>query len=319
MSFSSNSKQDLCRIIPNKHCCRIAELSALIRTTGVIKHEDEKTCLKLNIENARIARKIFLILKKLFNISVELSVKKNSHFNKHNTYNLIITENMKLKDILFKVKILKEIGSAIEFVEGIDESLIKNQCCMKSYLRGAFLGSASISNPEKTYHLEFVVDSKVFAQDLLDLLNNQGLNAKMTIRKNNYILYLKEGEHIIDLLNIIGAHSSLLALENIRVFKEIRNNVNRVVNCETANLKKTVDASVRQIENIKLIDSLIGINRLPEKLRDIARVRLDYADATLSELSGMINPPISKSGVNHRLRKLEEIAEGLREREGING
>ena len=170
----------------------------------------------------------------------------------------------------------------------------------------------SISNPEKTYHLEFVTHSEEYAVDLSKLINSYGLNSKVIQRKNSYIIYIKEGEQIVDLLNIIGAHSCLLELENIRIMKEMRNNVNRLVNCETANLSKTVNAAVRQVESIKLIQSQIGLQRLPKNLREIAELRLNYPDESLKELGEMLDPPVGKSGVNHRLRKIEKIAEELR-------
>lgn len=317
MSFSSNCKQELCRIIPNRKCCRLAELSALIKTTGTIKISEGHLTLSLNIENACIARKVFVLMKKLFNISVELMVKKNYYFNKHNTYTLIITEDMKLMEILINTKILKDKDD-YSFSYGIDNDLIKEECCKKAYIRGAFLGSASISDPEKTYHMEFVTDSEKYAEDLESLINSYELNCKIIQRKNYYVIYLKEGEHIIDLLNVIGAHSSLLELENIRVYKEMRNNVNRVVNCETANLKKTVDASMRQINNIELIENTIGIRNLPKELRDVAALRIEHSEATLKEIGEMLNPPVGKSGVNHRLRRIDRIAENLKGSERIH-
>lgn len=311
MSFSLDCKQEIIRMIPNKRCCRLAELSALIKTTGIIEIINGKLTLKLNIENASVARNVFSLLKKVFNINIELMVKKNYYFNKHNTYILIIGEDVNIVELLQKTKILKS-QEMYDFHYGIDQELIKSECCRRAYLRGLFLGSASVSDPEKTYHLEFVTDNYNFALDIEKLLNQYDLNAKIVKRKNYYIIYLKEGETIIDLLNIVGAHKCLLELENIRVYKEMRNNVNRIVNCETANLQKTVDASIRQVENIKLIERTIGINKLPESLIQIARLRVEYDDITLKELGEMLDPPVSKSGVNHRLRRIDEIANTIR-------
>ncbi len=312
MSFSLDCKQEIIRSIPSKKCCMMSQLSALIKTTGTVEINNGKIILKLNMENASVARSIFTLLKKLFNISVELMIKKNYYFNKHNTYTLIISEDLNVIDILKQTKVLKN-QQVIEFNYGIDESLIKNKCCRRAYLSGLFLGSASVSDPEKTYHLEFVTDNYTFAIDIEKLLNSYRLNAKIVKRKSYYIIYLKEGEKIIDLLNIIGAHKCLLDLENIRVYKEMRNNVNRVVNCETANLQKTIDASLRQIDNIKLIDETIGINKLPESLREVARLRIEYQELTLKELGEMLSPSVSKSGVNHRLRKIDQIAQNFKE------
>ncbi|MGL5694944.1 MAG: DNA-binding protein WhiA, partial [Peptostreptococcaceae bacterium] len=182
-----------------------------------------------------------------------------------------------------------------------------------AFLRGAFLGGGSISDPEKNYHMEFVTNNEDFANSLKDLINSLGFNSKIVSRKNNYVVYLKESEQISDLLSIIGAHHALLSLQNTKILKEMRNNVNRIVNCETANLSKTVNAAVRQVENIRFIQQTIGINSLPENLQEIAVIREEYEDMTLKELGEMLNPPIGKSGVNHRLRKIEEIANKLRE------
>ena len=185
--------------------------------------------------------------------------------------------------------------------------------CIRAFLRGAFLGGGSISDPEKNYHMEFVTNNEDFANSLKDLINSLGFNSKIVSRKNNYVVYLKESEQISDLLSIIGAHNALLSLQNTKIVKEMRNNVNRIVNCETANLSKTVNAAVRQVENIRFIQETIGISSLPENLQEIARIREEYEDMTLKELGEMLNPPIGKSGVNHRLRKIEEIANKLRE------
>lgn len=194
----------------------------------------------------------------------------------------------------------------------IEEYIFKDEDIKRAYIRGAFIGGGSISNPEKTYHLEFVTHSEEYAKDLSNLINTFSLNSKVIQRKNSFIVYIKEGEQIVDLLNVIGAHSSLLEIENIRIMKEMRNNVNRLVNCETANLSKTVNAAVRQVESIKLIQSQIGLQRLPDNLREIAELRLNYPDESLKELGEMLDPPVGKSGINHRLRKIEKIAEELR-------
>ena len=197
----------------------------------------------------------------------------------------------------------------ISFEYGIKSSLVDTDETKKAYIRGAFLGGGSISNPEKTYHLEFVTHDLDYAQELSALINSFGLTSKVIQRKNSFIIYLKEGEQIVDLLNIIGAHNSLLELENIRIMKEMRNNVNRLVNCETANLSKTVNAAVRQVESIKLIQKEIGLNRLPQNLREIAELRLNHPDESLKELGEMLNPPIGKSGLNHPHRRIEMIAD----------
>ena len=182
----------------------------------------------------------------------------------------------------------------------------------KAYLRGAFLGGGSISDPEKNYHMEFVTNNEDYANSLRDLINSFGLNSKIVARKNSFVVYLKESEQISDLLSMIGAYQALLSLQSTKIVKEMRNNVNRIVNCETANLSKTVNAAVRQVENIKLIQNKIGISSLPENLQEIALLRVENEDMSLKELGEMLNPPISKSGANHRLKKIEQIANDLK-------
>ena len=239
-------------------------------------------------------------------------VKKSNSLKKNNIYMVVITEEMGVRGLLSDTGILKEIDGIMSLDYRIETHIFKEDDTKKAYIRGAFIGGGSISNPEKTYHLEFVTHSEEYAKDLSNLINTFSLNSKVIQRKNSFIVYIKEGEQIVDLLNVIGAHSSLLEIENIRIMKEMRNNVNRLVNCETANLSKTVNAAVRQVESIKLIQTQIGLQRLPENLREIAELRLNYPDESLKELGEMLDPPVGKSGINHRLRKIEKIAEELR-------
>jgi len=287
-------------------CCSISELAAVIRTSGVIKFiSPDEMNIKIVTENAAFARRVFSLIKKLCNISPEVIIRKSKKLKKHTSYIVVVTAAMGAKKLLDIVN------------RPADESgIIKGVCCKKAYLRGAFLAGGSISDPEKTYHLEITNHSLDLAVELNKLMNTFDLNPKIVKRKGSYVSYLKEGENIVDFLNIIGAHSALLELENIRILKEMRNSVNRIVNCETANLEKTVNASLRQVENIKYIRDNIGFENLPENLREIAEIRLKYNDANLKELGEMLNPPLGKSGVNHRLRKLDRIAENHRKLKG---
>ncbi|WP_352418726.1 DNA-binding protein WhiA [Proteiniborus sp.] len=316
MSFSSKTKNELSRIQTDNSCCILAELAALIRMSGSIQISGlGRVNLKFTTENAAIARRIFSLLKSLYNVNTEVMVRKNKQLKKNNNYLMIVSNSKDAEKILIDTGVLKKDSKQHYVINyGITKDLVSNRCCKRAYIRGAFLGGGSISNPEKTYHLEFVTHSQQHSEDLSQLINSFGLNSKIVLRKESYVVYLKEGEQIVDLLNIIEAHSALLKLEDIRILKEVRNNVNRIVNCETANLEKTINASLRQIHNIEYIDKVIGIDNLPENLVDIARLRLLHRDASLKELGMMLNPTIGKSGVNHRLRKLEEIAEQLRER-----
>ena len=317
MSFSSTTKNELSRLPIEDRCFAIAELAAIVRMCGTIQISGiGKINLKFGTENAAIARRIFTLLKMLYDTNIEVMVRKNRQLKKNNNY-LIVINNTKITK-----KILEDVGfltnKDISFYDvsyEMPENLIKNRCCRRSYIRGAFLGGGSISNPEKTYHMEFVTNSEEHGIDLSNIINSFDLNSKIVIRKDNYVVYIKEGEQLVDILNIMGAHQALLKFENIRVFKDVRNNINRLVNCETANLGKTIDASLRQVENIEYIDSKIGIKKLPENLQEIALLRLEYREASLKELGTKLNPPVGKSGVNHRFRRIEEIAEELRRKE----
>lgn len=315
MSFSSVAKNEICRIPEEKECCEIAELSAMLKMSGTINiHGKQGLSFRISTENPAIARRVFTLLKIMFGVHTEVLVKKNNSLKKNNIYILSVTPEMGAQRILIKAGILKEYNDgSLGFNNKINPDIIKKNCCKRAYLRGAFLGGGSISNPEKTYHMEFVTNSSDHAEELSKLINSYELHSKVIQRKNSYVVYLKEGEQIVDLLNIIGAHSALLDLENVRIFKEVRNNVNRLVNCETANLNKTVDAAVRQIESIRYIQKMVGLRKLPLGLREVAEIRLNYPDVTLKEIGQMIEPPIGKSGVNHRLRKIERIAEELKE------
>ena len=314
MSFSQKTKNELSKLSIEDRCCSLAELSALVRMCGTIQITgSEKINLKFSTENASIARRIFSILKKSYDVDIEVMVRRNRQLKKNNNYLIAIGNSEISKKILLDVGFIKANEMNIFNPDyKIDERIIKKRCCRKSYIRGSFLGGGSISNPEKTYHLEMVTNNRAHAEDLSEIINLFNLNSKIVLRKDNYIVYLKEGEQIVDILNIMGAHQALFELEDVRVLKDIRNNINRIVNCETANLSKTISASLRQINDIKLIEARMGLNRLPKNLIEVARLRLDNPDASLKELGMMLPSPVGKSGVNHRFRKIGEIAQELR-------
>jgi len=261
-------------------------------------------------ESAPVARRIFNIIKKLYGISCELSVKENQLKKKH-TYVTKITG----KNEVFKI--LRDSGLIMSGGVRVNNArlarIIEKNCCKVSFLRGAFLGSGSVCNPNKNYHLEFVVEIKDLAYPLLNILNTFELNAKMSARKGGYIVYLKEIDHIIKLLTLIGAHQSILEMENIRIIKETRNSVNRQINCDQANISKMVAAAYHQIESIQYIADTIGFSNLPNSLRETAELRLSYPEASLSELAEHLGEGVTKSGINHRLRKINEIAQQLKD------
>ncbi len=315
MSFSSKAKSEICRMAPRKPCCKLAELAALIHTSGTIQFSGrERVNVKVATENAFIARRIFMLVKSLYNIQPEVLVRKNRRLRKNNNYVLLLPQSLIPQKILEDTYILyRDSDGNMEIHLDIAPTLVKRKCCKKAYLRGAFLGGGSVSDPEKAYHLEFIAHSESYGSSLCHLIQEFDLHAKLIERKNNFVVYLKEGEHIVNLLSLIGAHTALLNLENIRVYKDMRNNINRIVNCETANISKTINASIRQIENIEYLRDRVGFDKLPKNLREMAELRLSYPDSNLKELGLMISPPVGKSGVNHRLRKLDKIADDYKD------
>ncbi|MCA1065122.1 DNA-binding protein WhiA [Rossellomorea sp. AcN35-11] len=313
MSFASETKKELTNI-EVKDCCANAELSALIRMNGSLSFSNQKLVVNIQTENAAIARRIYTLIKKGYDTPVELLVRKKMRLKKNNVYIVRIKEDTKM--ILEDLKIL---GEQFTFIHNISEDLIKKKCCRRSYLRGAFLAGGSVNNPEtSSYHLEVFSLYSEHNEALSELMNTFGLNSKTLERKKGFITYLKEAEKITEFLNIIGAHNALLRFEDVRIVRDMRNSVNRLVNCETANLNKTIGAALRQVENIKFIEKHVGLQVLPDKLREIAELRVNYQDVTLKELGEMVSGgTISKSGINHRLRKIDQLAEKLRAGEKI--
>lgn len=307
MSFAAQTKKEL-TMIEADDCCEQAELSALIRMNGSVQLTNKKVVLDISTENAAIARRIYSLLKKHFQVHTELLVRKKMRLKKNNVY--IVRIPVRVQEILKELHIVSE---GFVFTSGINSELTRKNCCKRAYLRGAFLAGGSVNNPEgSSYHLEISSMYEEHCQALVELANEFHLNARCIERKKGFIFYIKEGEKIIELLNIIGAHQALFKFEDVRIMRDMRNSVNRIVNCETANLNKTIGAAVRQIDNIKLLQKEVGLENLPDKLREVAEIRLAHPDMNLKEVGEMLKIPVSKSGVNHRLRKIDELAEKIR-------
>jgi cell division protein WhiA len=313
MSFASETKKELTNL-EVKDCCGRAELSALIQMNGSLSFTNKKLAVDIQTENAAIARRIYSLIKRFYSVTVELLVRKKMRLKKNNVYIVRLVEEARsiLKD-------LGIMGESFDFSNEISPQLIAKNCCKRSYLRGAFLAGGSVNNPEtSSYHLEIFSLYKEHNDALCELMNSFDLNSKTLERKKGFMTYLKEAEKITDFLIIIGANNALLKFEDIRIVRDMRNSVNRLVNCETANLNKTIGAAIRQVENIKYIQRMVGLEVLPEKLREIAELRVAYQDVTLKELGEMVSSgSISKSGINHRLRKIDDIAEKLRKGQSI--
>lgn len=310
MSFSSEVKDELSKHISTARHCQIAEIAAITEMCGEIIEDNGEFVIRISSENETVIRKYFTLLKKTFNICFDNPGGEDTFFKKGGMHNFIISKQAS-KQILTTLKLLKgdEIVVADQLVEPL---LIQQLCCRRTFIRGAFLASGSISDPNKFYHFEIVCKTMRKAEQLRDIVNSFDVDAKIIQRKRYFVVYIKEGTHIVDILNIMEAHVSLMELENVRILKEMRNSVNRQVNCETANLNKTVEASVKQIKEIEYIRDTIGLNSLSPALCEIAEVRLENPDMNLKDLGMQLSTPVGKSGVNHRLRKLGELAENLR-------
>ena len=309
MSFSYNVKEELSNQISDSRHCQIAEAAAFIQYLGELKRDDEKNLqLHISTENLLVLRKVFTLLNKTFNIKTAEKEKKCFEMRKSSVYTVILDQEDEILNLFKTIKLIDSKGVLHDLRDRISSIVLKQPCCQRAFLRGAFLCLGSMSDPAKSYHLEIVCVNRVQAVQLQELIQKFELDAKIVERKNHFVVYLKEGSNIVDFLNVCQAHLALMEFENLRIVKEMRNSINRRVNCETANIAKTVNAATRQVEDIIFIRDHIGFSKLPEHLREIAEVRLEYPEATLKELGQILSPAVGKSGVNHRLRKLSEIA-----------
>ncbi len=318
MSFSGMVKEELSMQKSRARHCQIAELSAIISMCGnVIIDSRDNYRLKICTENIAVVRKSFTLIRKAFNIRTDIAVRTNRG-NGNISYLLAVKDPSEAQRILEAVKLRSDNGDIYEELSVVRNVVIQQSCCKRAFIRGAFLAGGSMSDPQKAYHFEIVCAAEAKAMQLRDIINSFDLDAKIVKRKKAYVVYLKEGTQIVDVLNVMEAHVALMNLENIRILKEMRNSVNRKVNCETANLNKTVSAAVKQLEDIQYIKDTVGFEKLSEGLLEVALMRLQYPEATLKELGSLLTTPVGKSGVNHRLRKLSEIAEKVRENKEVH-
>lgn len=305
MSYAAEVKNELTRLPVHFEHAK-AELAAFIRLNGVLKKIDGEWLLNIETENATIARRMYTLIKKHYAIQPEILVRKKMKLKKNNVY--IIRLHGGSQPILSDLNILNGFLTH----GGIADEFIQDDQKARSYLRGAFLARGSVNSPDTSrYHLEIHTPYEDHSKDLLQMMNYFNLNAKSLKRNNNgYIVYIKEAEKIADFLRVIGAVNSLFKFEDIRIVRDMRNSVNRLVNCENANLNKVVNASRQQIEAIELLERTLGLNQLPDNLREVAYLRLEHPDASLKQLGELApNKKLSKSAVNHRLRKIKELAE----------
>ncbi|KRN12705.1 sporulation transcription regulator whiA [Fructilactobacillus fructivorans] len=310
MSYASDVKKELTNLEVHRANAK-AELMALIRMNGTLKIYEKRFVLDMQSENPAIARRLYRLLLQFYHVEGKVLVRKKMKLKKNNLY--VVRLNHHVREILDDLGILD--GNKI--VERVPMELLKDDGQVRSYLRGAFLAGGSVNNPETSrYHLEIYSTYEDHNEMIAEMMNHYHLGAKTTTRRSGCIAYLKEAEKIADFLQLIGATNSMLKFEDIRIVRDMRNSVNRLVNCENANMNKVANASTKQIENIRFIKDTVGLKKLPPKLRDVAEVRMKHQEVSLKELGDLVpNGPISKSGVNHRLRKINEFATELRSNE----
>lgn len=303
MSFSNDVKNELSRIETNDVAGDKAELLGLLRMSGAIVIRGMNVGIHFSTENAALARRALQLLKSNYQVQTEVVITRSRRLKKNNRYQVQVIPSPQVSTALYELQLL-----SVE--SDLKNPLLENHDCKRTFLRGAFLGGGSISRPSSDYHLEMVTENEDFAHTIIKIMQSFSLKAKLTDRKNEYIVYLKDGESIINFLSVIGAHNAMMELENVRIVKEMRNNVNRAVNCETANLNKVVKAAVRQVRCIHYIDEHMGLAELPPPLQEVAKLRLEHQDVSLNDLVEY-SGGLGKSGINHRLKKLQEIAVGL--------
>ncbi len=308
MSFSTRVKEELV-LINGSSKERWAELSALLRAGGYLEITAKGLALSLETDKAMITRRVFSLIKAEQNLMMQVRVNKNTGFRGVNKYKLTMLPQKGLLPFLKDLGILNE-----EYlpVANVPKALLGSEESCRAYLRGLFLCRGSINNPAKSYYLEIIFDREVLALETVQLMTSMGLKALFRKRRQFWLVYINMVEQIINFLSMIGAHKALLDIESLRTFKEVRSNINRKLNWETANLDKTVHASLQQLENIQIIAHNIGLANLPKSLREIALLRIENPYSTLKELGTKMQPPLSKSGVNHRMRRLNKMGQNIK-------
>lgn len=309
-SFSQQVKDEIIRqeLSRNQHCLK-AELAAIIHMAGSIHLAGrEQVSLSVTTELAGMARRIVKLFKATYQLEGEIQAEEVGRLGKLHRYTIIIPTQLKLNELLSELGMFSR-DNLLE--NDIKPQLVKERCCQTSFLRGAFLAAGSITDPQKnTYHLEMVTQNEDFINGLIYLLNLLGVKAKIGQRKDKFLIYLKDSEAIAKFLSLINANTGVIKLEEVKVIKGLRGEVNRLVNCETANMEKSLSAAWEQVDLIQNLRASSVWTSLPEKLRITAELRLEHPESSLKELGDFHQPPLSKSAVNHRLRLIREMAEG---------
>ena len=305
MSYSSQTKDELCRFEPDSVCCLLAELSGIISAAGsVVYRGGGQKSLSIETENNAVARRVFRLLRDVFEVTPEVVTLRRARLGGRNTYRCVVDGD----EASFVLE-----GCGIDYFQrrGVPREVTARKCCRMSFLRGVFLACGSVTDPEREYHLEFVMGDEAFALAIQKLIARFDLAASLGQRRSMHLLYLKGQSAISDMLSVFGAHSARFAMEDAYIRKELRNNANRAVNCDSANVQRAVAAASRQTQAIERLLAAKGEDSLPAALLETAKMRLRYPEVSLEELGTLLDPPVGKSGVNHRLRRLEKMAQEL--------
>lgn len=313
MSFSTETKNELSRVEPEKKCCQLAEIAGFVRVAGSIRLVGGgKFKIVITTDNPAVARHYKKLIKEYFQVDTELEIGAAAALKKGHTYMLTIDPEMRSESILRETGILLVREGNNYISDGIYDDIVKTKCCRKSYVRGIFMGKGTVNDPEKSYHLEVVCSSEKLARDLKRLINTfEDLSAKIVERKGKYVVYMKNSQYISDTLAIMGAHSQVLKFEDTKIRKELVNETVRITNCDNANTDRALDASQRQIEAIHKIEDKVGLGRLPQKLAELAELRMNNPEASLTQLGEMMDPKLKKSGVNGRMKRIIDTADKL--------
>lgn len=313
MSFSSTAKDELIRLPLGKSCCSLSELSALTQTSGSLALRGMgRVQVTYRVENTALARRIFLLLRTQLNITAKLHFVQHSRLGGRRSCVLTLGDQDSQTLLIALHMMERDEEGHISFKRTAPRHPMTRQCCRRAFLRGAFLGCGSMNNPEKSYHFEWVAEDQSLRQTLAKLLDKSGLPVHEHVRKGQNVMYLKGAQQIADMLALMGASQAVLEMENIRITKQMRAGANRASNCDEHNSERMLNAADEQIEAIKLISIQRGLFTLPPGLQEIARLRLEHTSLSLQELGQLMDPPVGKSGVNHRMRRLMDVAKEIR-------
>ena len=308
MSFSSNVKDELCRFPLGKNCCMLSELTALYRTCGSLSfHGLGRVQVQYRTENAALARRIFRLLRARLNITPRLHYVQHARLGGQRTCVLTVGDEDSQKLMLALNMTEQDEDGNVRYRRTTVRHPMTRQCCRRAYLRAAFLGSGTMSNPEKEYHFEVSATDQSLVRELSRLLDKSGLPVNTYQRKGSTVVYLKSAQQISDAMALMGASNSVFSFEDIRIRKQARGAANRAINCDEYNFQRMLDAADTQVEGIRRYVIVKGMRSRPPALQEIAQKRLDNADLSLVELGQQFEPPLSKSAVNHRMRRLMDI------------